>query len=555
MATSTSNSPAQANSAAPGGATAAQPPAATPSSTATPTPTPAKQQQQQLSDERVSEIGWYFIKSYYDFFVSKLDEIHKIYHPLACISHDSFPEHDSSSLSSLNDTAGKIPVAYKARGIDAIKETYAKYLSSSKNNRIVITSACFQLSLNQNIIIVVFGEWSTNDQPYKQFTQTFVLARGKNEANYEVANDILRFVVVNGYKEKHEQKQEKEIKSENVAKKSATPVPAAAAATTTTTTPVEPQQTPAKEQEAVANNVKAAQKDESVAAPVANGSKEETKKETATPSPAVAPSETKKPEEKQPAKPEPVKEEAKPVTSTEPKEEVKETKEDAKPEAKSEETKEEKKEQPAAEEPKKEAAKPSPTQPMSWAALAQQAVPAKQTTKPISSPPITKTTSASVKKPASSASSASTTNSTQSNGKYKKDDWYPIYIRGIRNLDEQELKEHLSKKFGELKYFKVNENICLADFVIQDAQRRALEAKETTLKGVVISLEPRESKTGHNFHGTAGNNGSYKKYGGSGQGGKPGAKNKEKFENSKKVNGGGSGSGSGKKNINKPAAK
>ena len=72
------------------------------------------------------------------------------------------------------------------------------------------------------------------------------------------------------------------------------------------------------------------------------------------------------------------------------------------------------------------------------------------------------------------------------------------------------MKDHLSKKFGELKYFKVNENICLADFVNQDAQRRALEAKETTLNGISISLEPRESKTGNSYHGTSGNNGSYK---------------------------------------------
>ena len=75
-----------------------------------------------------------------------------------------------------------------------------------KNNRIVITSACFEVSLEKNIIIVVFGEWSSNDEPYKQFTQTFVLVPGKTDNTYDVANDILKFVSVNGYKEKHEQK-------------------------------------------------------------------------------------------------------------------------------------------------------------------------------------------------------------------------------------------------------------------------------------------------------------------------------------------------------------
>lgn len=509
-------------------------PTATPTATPTPTSsaTTTSTTKPQLTEERVSEIGWFFIKSYYDFFLSKLDEIHKIYHPQACISHDAFPETDS--LSSLNEFNGKVPIAYKARGMDAIKETYAKYLSGSKNNRIVITSACFQLSLNQNIIIVVFGEWSTNDQPYKQFTQTFVLVPGKHETNYEVANDILRFVIINGYKEKNEQVQEKEIKAEAVTKKVAAPV-------------ATPEQEPVKEKEAepVSNNVKPVQKETppvatatTVSNPVANGSKAEAKKEPVAPVP-----EAKKPEEKPVSKPEPVKEEKPDVFEPKKEEQEEEVKEESKVEAPVEESKPEEVKEQVNEELKKESAKPSPSQPMSWAALAQQAVPVKQGTKPISSPPITKAPTA-AKKPVSSASSASTT-SAQSNGKhYKKDDWYPIYIRGIRHLDEQELKDHLSKKFGELKYFKVNENICLADFVNQDAQRRALEAKETTLNGISISLEPRESKTGNSYHGTSGNNGSYKKFGGQG---KTGAKNKEKFEN-KKVNG-------AKKNVNKPVAK
>ena len=217
---------------------------------------------------------------------------------------------------------------------------------------------------------------------------------------------------------------------------------------------------------------------------------------------------------------------------------------------------------------------------MTWAALAQQAVPIKQTTKSTGS-------SSAVAKPVSAGSSSGATptvkklvtsfssinNSTTSpgqhgsnggggGGKFRKEDWYPIYIRGIRLLDEKELKDHLSKKFGELKFFKVNQNIALVDFVHQEAQRKALDAKETTLDGVTFALEPRESKTGNNFHNNSGNNnnsnnGGYRKFSGSGSGSGGGgqskegsgsggsAKNKDKFDN-KKINGSGN-----KKNLNK----
>lgn len=78
----------------------------------------------------------------------------------------------------------------------------------------------------------------------------------------------------------------------------------------------------------------------------------------------------------------------------------------------------------------------------------------------------------------------------------------------------------------------------MCDFVLKEAQRKALDAKETTLDGVVINLEPRESKTGNNFHN---NNGNYKKKFGEKEG------SKEKFGEKKGANGGvGITGGSGK---------
>lgn len=76
-----------------------------------------------------------------------------------------------------------------------------------------------------------------------------------------------------------------------------------------------------------------------------------------------------------------------------------------------------------------------------------------------------------------------------------KEDWFPIYIRGVKDIDEDKLKNHLTKKFGEIKFFRVFVNIALCDFVEGDAQKKALEAKETEVDGYVIQLEVRESKT------------------------------------------------------------
>lgn len=84
--------------------------------------------------------------------------------------------------------------------------------------------------------------------------------------------------------------------------------------------------------------------------------------------------------------------------------------------------------------------------------------------------------------------------------KYKKDEWFPIYIRGIRDpITEELLRKHLSAKFGPIKFLKVNIFIALCDFVDYELQQRALDAKETTLSGITIQLEVRESKANNGY--------------------------------------------------------
>lgn len=80
------------------------------------------------------------------------------------------------------------------------------------------------------------------------------------------------------------------------------------------------------------------------------------------------------------------------------------------------------------------------------------------------------------------------------NGRYKRDEWFPIYIRNV-DVEEEELKAALVKLFGEVKFFKKNGRSALCDFRVREDQRKALEAKELVVRGVKVLLEPRVHKT------------------------------------------------------------
>ncbi|RLV96599.1 Cell division control protein 50 [Spathaspora sp. JA1] len=397
--------------------------------------TPVSPETLELTEERTTTIGWFFIQSYYDFFVNKLDTIHKIYHANAILSHDAYPQNQVPAIT------------HTAKGIDAIKSRFASEQAST--NRIVITSATFQTSLDKNIIIVAFGEWAKGDDKFCQFTQTFVLTPGKKENTFDVANDILKFIDVNGFNENSEA-------VEPVVEPEVVEEPVVVEEVKVEEEKVEEEEANITEETAVESEPVEEEKEETQEEEPVNGSTEE------------------------------VKEEAK----EEPKEEEVETVEEA----------------PAA------SAASAPAKPLSWADLASQSS-AKAASKATS--PSATSSAGNAKPPASAASTSTSTTTaitskkvtsptgsspTTNTGKFKKEDWFPIYIRGIKQLDEKSLKDHLSQQFGELKFFKVIQNIALCDFVAQDAQTNALETKETTLDGVTFQLEPRESKTGNNYH-------------------------------------------------------
>lgn len=323
-----------------------------------------------LGIDRANSIGWLFIERYYEMYNSDITDLYKLYSNEASVSHGGLKK--SEGLKKAND-------------IDSIKLLFED-LKVDNKNRIIIIDADIQVSHGDSILIIVNGEWSKNGSPYYQFHQTFVLCKGATDSNFDIANDILRFI---DYDYKHEllkeepKEEPKELKEEEAPKE-------------------EPKET----------------KEEPVKVPEESESTESTE-------------------------------------STEP--EVAE--------------KEEEKED-------------SDQGPFSWAALA--------ATAKDKSPVITR--SPSITKP--SQPKPQTVPQPTPNGKFRKEDWFPIYVRGCEDIPERELKEHLTREFGEIKFFKQNANIALVDFLHREGQKKALDAHKTKIKESVILLEIRESKSG-----------------------------------------------------------
>lgn len=426
-------------------------------------PVPSKQEKpahtQTLLSDRAASIGWYFIESYYEFFTKNPENIFKLYHVNSSLCHSEFPLEDDETR-----------VLHKAHGVESIRKRFQddERLNHNNINSIVITSADIHVSLGENILIVVFGEWSKNHSPYYQFTQTFLLSPGSKENTFDLVNDNLRFIDFGEFRGS-------EL---NVMVPPATSKPAA-------------KDSHANQKE---KNVSEAANDSH--AEEANGSSHvKDDSNTHKESSAEKPAEVKSKPEAEASSSAPAKD-ASDAPAPSVKEEGDSTKaRDNDLTEQGDFTNEEEKDEQARDEGIKQASgKGSLSKPLSWAALAAQQPPPNVKTatvstppKPVASPP--KNIVASKAVPQTQAPPA-----TQNNVKYRKEDWFPIYIRGVKDVNEENLKSHLTEKFGDIKFFRVFLNIALCDFVDGEAQKKALDAKETTVDGITIQLEVRESK-------------------------------------------------------------
>lgn len=68
---------------------------------------------------------------------------------------------------------------------------------------------------------------------------------------------------------------------------------------------------------------------------------------------------------------------------------------------------------------------------------------------------------------------------------------FPIYIKGIERDIEPLLVGELESHFGKVEYCKIERFVALVSFAKQEAQVKALETKQLTIKSRTIKLEPR----------------------------------------------------------------
>lgn len=349
-----------------------------------------------LSLDRVNSIGWYFIESYYELYNKDPETLYKLYNGEASLTHGEIPD--------ISKTVSQ------ASGSKSVKQFFTDLKSKAVKNKIIVINADIQISLNSNILIVVNGEWSKNDSAYCQFNQTFLLSKGIDDSNYDIANDVLRFIDYN-------------FKHENIVEKEPSKVDDEATEVETSVEPVED----------VLEEERVAEREVSESAPVGETIEEAEDEKLSTPPPTTS---------------EPTTEESSPIDHMD------------------------------------SSVSPSSTV-SSWADAAAKARD-KQLVNVKPSPTPTKPVPV-VKKPVQPVALP--------NGKFKKEDWFPIYVRGCENIEENEIKDHLSKTFGEIKFLKKNINICLVDFLRSEGQKKALDAKKTVINDITIFLEVRESKT------------------------------------------------------------
>lgn len=398
----------------------------------------------------IEEVGWLFVKNYYGTYTSEIRNLYAFYDKNASLLHDEFPANAESE----EPVAKKV---HRAAGTDSIKKHFTEQSTITEKNKIVIERADFQSTVENSILIVVCGSWKRGASNLWQFVQTFVL-KPAGAKTFDVSNDMLKFIDLS---ENFEEPQLVEQKAD-------TPAPNGKADEKLDEDKKVTVELEEETVEAVKEEPEAKEKvDETVVENKTPKAKEEVESK-----PAAEVMEDKEPSD---------------VNGAASKTSSKDTPATA----------------PAAPAPK-------PT----WASLAamQPKVPVSKTATvpspgaaknvPAPSPVVKKATS-----PAQNVPANQQPNQSQHNSKFKKDEWYPIYIRDA-DCDEADLRAALTKTFGEMKFFKKNQRVVLCDFKEKEYQQKALEAKEIVVNNVVVHLEPRTHK--HNNNNNNNNNKNFK---------------------------------------------
>ena len=123
-------------------------------------------------------IGREFIRQYYTILNGAPQHLHCFYYGDSIFVHDSVDVNEPKTIS----LVGKSEIE------NALKELASNYQDCYTEIRQIEASA----TLNDGVLIQVYGDLSINGEPMRPFSQTFVLAN-KSKNKYYVHNDIFRY--------------------------------------------------------------------------------------------------------------------------------------------------------------------------------------------------------------------------------------------------------------------------------------------------------------------------------------------------------------------------
>lgn len=84
-----------------------------------------------------------------------------------------------------------------------------------------------------------------------------------------------------------------------------------------------------------------------------------------------------------------------------------------------------------------------------------------------------------------------------------KEGYYPVFVNGTYGIDDETLKNTLSKAFGTVVKINSGENFAVVDFQTYNSQVAALEMKKMMIQGFEISIERKTSKKGNLQHNSS----------------------------------------------------
>lgn len=137
----------------------------------------------------VKEIGYAFLKTYYQRMRNDPSKIHHLYSATAELTHVDYQVDLISDKPSLP--------TIKLIGKDNINKYYTRHSKKVTTVKVKVDSCDFQFtgSNNVSILILAVGEMCWSQTPSYRFCQTFILTPATNNPEiYDVTNDILRFI-------------------------------------------------------------------------------------------------------------------------------------------------------------------------------------------------------------------------------------------------------------------------------------------------------------------------------------------------------------------------